>query len=157
MDDVAFVLIIIAFFALAVRSRINPTAAPTIPPIIAPIKNPVLPFGKNKLNNASAKPRPSGSQRKVQAGTFSVFIDFEAKLCSDDHLAAERLESFADKFFIRVGAIDLSRIEECYAAFNGATNERDPILLIGDLAVGATRSATWTLQADTPDRKRRNG
>ncbi len=41
----------------------------------------------------------------VQAGAFSVFIDFEAKLCSDDDLAAERLESLADKFFIRVGAI----------------------------------------------------
>src|SRR5437879_5248240 len=51
----------------------------------------------------------------VQTGAFSVFIDLEAKFSRNDDLAAERLESFADKFFVRVGAIDLSRIEECYA------------------------------------------
>src|SRR6266567_6212359 len=71
----------------------------------------------------------------VQAGTPSVLIDFEAKLCSDDDLVAKRLESFADKFFIRVGAIDLGRIEERHTAFNGATNKRDSLLLIGDRAV----------------------
>ena len=76
----------------------------------------------------------------VQAGTFSVFIDFEAKLCRDDDLVEERLESFADKFFIRVGAVDLSRIEECHAAFDGGANERDPLLLLSCRAVAKAQA-----------------
>src|SRR6266567_8343888 len=75
----------------------------------------------------------------VQAGTFSVFIDFEAKLGRYDDLVAERLESFADKFFIRVGAIDLSRIEECYAAFDGRPDESDSYLLFSGRAKTETQ------------------
>ena len=74
----------------------------------------------------------------VQAGTFSVFIDFEAKLCRDDDLVAERLESFADKFFIRVGAIDFSRIEECDTAFDSRPDESDSCLFFSSRAKSKT-------------------
>ena len=82
----------------------------------------------------------------VQSRAFSVIIYFEAKLRCDDDLVTKRLESFADKFFICVGAIDGRRIEEGYAAFARCSNERDCLLLF------SSRAKTETL-AHVPEVK----
>src|SRR5208282_4529527 len=62
--------------------------------------------------------------RTNEAGT-SVRLEFESELGGDHHFPVERRKSFAHEFFVREWTIDLSRIEECYAAFHGATENGD--------------------------------
>ena len=67
--------------------------------------------------------------QSLPAGT-SIRIEVEAELGGDHHLPAEGGEGFADKFFVRERTVDLSGIEECDAAFDGGTEQRDHLLLV---------------------------
>jgi hypothetical protein len=79
-------------------------------------------------------------------------LEFESKLGCDDDLIAHRSESFADEFFIYEGTVDLSGIEEGYAAVDGAAHDRDHFLLCTrDGAV--TGAHPHTTQADGRDFK----
>src|SRR5439155_17504951 len=45
-------------------------------------------------------------------------------------MPTERSEGFAHEFFVAERAVDLSSIEECYAAFDRCPDDRDHLLLV---------------------------
>jgi len=75
----------------------------------------------------------------IQPGLFAgVRINFPSELRGDHNLLMEGSEGFAHEFFVRERAIDLRRIEERDAAFDGCSNQRDPFLLVHGRAVAET-------------------
>jgi len=55
-------------------------------------------------------------------------------------LPTERGEGFAHEFLVCVWTIDLGRIEECDAAFDGSPYQRDHLLLVFGRAIGKAHS-----------------
>ena len=53
-----------------------------------------------------------------------------AELRCVHHLIAEWSKRFAHQFFVCERTVDFSGVEECHAAFDCRSNQRDPILLI---------------------------
>ncbi len=70
----------------------------------------------------------------------SVWIELEPELGGDHHLVAHRRKSFANELFVREWTIDLSRIEECYAAFHGRAEKSDHLLLVSSRTVRKAHS-----------------
>ena len=66
----------------------------------------------------------------------AVRLHLEPELRGDDDLPAERLERLADQVFIRVRAVDLGRVEERDAPFDGLSDERDHLLPVRGRTVG---------------------
>ena len=58
------------------------------------------------------------------------------ELRRDDHLAADGRQRLADQLLVRERAIDLRRVEERDAAFDGCAEERDHLLPVGRGPVG---------------------
>ena len=54
----------------------------------------------------------------------------ESELGRDHHLLAERSESFTNKFFVRIGAIDFGGVEERDAALDGGAEKRRHLLFV---------------------------
>src|SRR5216684_8621609 len=67
----------------------------------------------------------------VQTHWTRIFLglELEPELRCDYHLLTKGGEGFAHELFIRERAVDLSRIEECDAAFERSPNDRDHLLL----------------------------
>src|SRR5580693_4735414 len=66
----------------------------------------------------------------VQPGLLACGrIKFEPELRGDHHLLTKGSEGFANKQFVRERAVDFGSIEECDAAFDCCSNQRDPVLL----------------------------
>ena len=57
-------------------------------------------------------------------------IGLKAKLSRDDYLFPERRESFTDDFFVHVGTVHLSSVEEGDAALHGGSDELDGFRLL---------------------------
>ena len=53
------------------------------------------------------------------------WVGLKAELGGDDDVFAEGRESFADDFFVDVGAVDFGGVEEGDAALNGGADELD--------------------------------
>ena len=69
-----------------------------------------------------------------------IRAEVEAELGGDDHLLAERSESFAHEFLVDERAVDLGGIEKGDAAFDGGPEQGDHLLLVFGRAVGKTHS-----------------
>ena len=80
-------------------------------------------------------PAVQPSQTSLRLG-----IDFPSELRGDHHLAPKRSKGFAYKLFVCVRTIDLGRVEERDAAFDGRADQRDHFLLVFGRAVGKAHS-----------------
>jgi hypothetical protein len=66
----------------------------------------------------------------VDASIFSgLEINVEAELGGDDHLVADRAQSFADDVFVGEGAIDLGRVEKGHAAVHRSADQGHALVL----------------------------
>ncbi|MNE30256.1 hypothetical protein D3C80_1237620 [compost metagenome] len=88
---------------------------------------------------------PDMRRLAVQAGLLAV-DEVEGKLGGDDELIAERLQCLADHFLVGKGAVDLSRVEKRYAAFDRLTDQGDAFLF-ADL-VGITEIQPHAAKAE---------
>jgi hypothetical protein len=74
---------------------------------------------------------PDVLRAAVQPAALARYgIDIEAKLGSDDHLAAHGRQCLTDQFFIGEGAVDLGGVEEGDAALHRRAQEGDHLLAI---------------------------
>jgi hypothetical protein len=62
-------------------------------------------------------------------------VEIEPELGGDHDLPAKRRQRFADQFFIRVGAVDLGRVEERDAALDGGGEQGGHLALVLGRAV----------------------
>src|SRR5581483_4054545 len=79
----------------------------------------------------------------IEAGLFARRVDLEAELGRDRQLIPEGSECLAYQFFIRVGPVDLGRVEECDSLIDGGADHGDPLLLIdgGSIAKAQTHAS----------------
>src|SRR6266581_4131730 len=77
---------------------------------------------------------------QTQPPRLTRWIEFEPELGGNRHFPTERSESFAHEFLVRERTIDLCRIEECYAAFDGCPEKSDHLLLVCGWTIGKAHS-----------------
>src|ERR1039457_1148700 len=76
---------------------------------------------------------------RLRAAT-SIEVDIESELGSDGHFSAEVLKGLTHKLFVVERAVDLGRIKEGDAAFNGRSKKSDRILLFRKRSIGKGHS-----------------
>ena len=77
-------------------------------------------------------------------------LDGKAELRRNCYLVTNALQGFADKLFIRVRAVNLSRVEEGHAAFKGLADCLDALLFgSGRSVVGADAHASCAQLGNT--------
>ena len=81
----------------------------------------------NHVLSAAAKRRGSFIRARAAADQ-AASVNVEAEFRGDDDLFAHGRESFADEFFILKRPINLRRIKESNAAFDGCANDLDAML-----------------------------
>ena len=74
----------------------------------------------------------------IQASLLSV-LDLESELSGDYHLVTKWSQRFADQLFVRVRAIHFGRVKERDTAFDGCSDQRDPLLLVYGWAIAKTQ------------------
>ncbi len=73
----------------------------------------------------------------------------EAELGGDDHPVADGGQRFADQLFVDERAVDLGRVEERHAAFDGGMNQGDHLALVARQAIALAHA--HAAQADGRD------
>jgi len=84
--------------------------------------------------------RPAVQDRPAPLHRPGIDAGIEPELGGDDHPVAQRCERLTDQFLVGERAVNLCRIEKCYAPFHGCSHEGDHLLPVFRGSIRKTHS-----------------